>query len=73
MVVPSKPYTAAVVLYTDIFGYKTAGIRAWADKLAAEVRCHAEPSAGLPPASLWMSSNSDHRMLSAGPLPGRGA
>lgn len=35
--VPSKPYTAAVVLFTDIFGYKTDNIRRWADKLADAV------------------------------------
>lgn len=44
VVVPNKPYTAAVVLVTDIFGYKTEGIRRWADKLADAVSpaVHAE-------------------------------
>ena len=37
MVVPSKPYTAAVLLITDIFGYKTDAIRRWADRLADAV------------------------------------
>lgn len=35
--VPSKPYSAAVVLITDIFGHQTDGIRRWADKLADAV------------------------------------
>eukprot|EP00775_Hariotina_reticulata_P004690 gene4690-4942_t len=34
--IPSKAPTAAVLLFTDIYGYKTEGIRSWADKLAAE-------------------------------------
>lgn len=39
VVAPSKPATAAVVLVTDIFGYKTDGIRKWADRLADAVSC----------------------------------
>jgi hypothetical protein len=35
---PSKDATAAVLLATDIFGYKTENIRKWADKLADAVR-----------------------------------
>jgi dienelactone hydrolase len=37
VVVPTKAYSAAVVLITDIFGYKGDAIRRWADRLADAV------------------------------------
>lgn len=37
VVEPSKAYSGAVVLITDVFGYKTDNIRRWADKLADAV------------------------------------
>jgi dienelactone hydrolase len=37
VVVPTKAYSGAVVLITDIFGYKGDGIRRWADRLADAV------------------------------------
>lgn len=41
VVQPSKGASAAVLLVTDIFGYKTEGIRRWADKLADAVSTRA--------------------------------
>jgi hypothetical protein len=37
VVVPTKQYSGAVLLVTDVFGYKTDSIRRWADKLANAV------------------------------------
>lgn len=36
--VPSKPYTAAVLIVSDVFGHKTDGVTRWADRLADAVR-----------------------------------
>lgn len=36
--VPKKPYSAAVLVITDIYGYKNDNVRLWADHLAHQVR-----------------------------------
>jgi carboxymethylenebutenolidase len=34
--VPKKPFKSAVLVITDVYGYKTDNVRKWADQLAAE-------------------------------------